>query len=48
MGAIVLEKRRIGAQSIIGAAAVVTRDVPDRAKAMGMPARIIAKNVEGL
>ncbi len=48
MGAIVLEKRRIGEQSIIGAAAVVTRDVPDRVKAMGMPARIIAKNVEGL
>jgi len=48
IGAIVLEKRTIGEHSIIGARAVVTHDVPARVEVMGVPARIVKENVEGL
>lgn len=41
-GAIVLSGVRIGRGAVVGAGAVVTRDVPDHAVAVGNPARVIA------
>jgi acetyltransferase-like isoleucine patch superfamily enzyme len=40
VGANLLPGIRIGAEAIVGAGAVVTKDVPDRAVVMGVPARI--------
>jgi len=48
MGAIVLEKRTIGERSIIGAGSVVTRNVPACVEVIGVPARIVTGNIEGL
>jgi acetyltransferase-like isoleucine patch superfamily enzyme len=47
MGAIVLDRVTIGAHAVVGAGAVVTKDVPDRVQVMGMPARVIRKNIDG-
>lgn len=41
MGVIVLAHVRIGARSIIGAGAVVTKDIPPDRTALGVPARVI-------
>ena len=41
IGAVVLEGRKIGHNTIIGGGAVVTRDIPDRVVAVGVPARVI-------
>lgn len=48
LGANVLEKRTIGDQAIVGAGALVNRDVPPRAKAVGVPARVIEEGIDGL
>ena len=40
MGAIVLDRVTIGAHAVVAAGAVVTRDVPDCAQVMGVPARV--------
>jgi sugar O-acyltransferase (sialic acid O-acetyltransferase NeuD family) len=40
-GAVVIPGRKIGAWATIGAGAVVTRDIPDYAVAVGNPARVI-------
>jgi serine O-acetyltransferase len=40
-GAVVVGKIKIGKGCVIGANAVVTRDVPDGATAVGVPARIL-------
>ena len=48
VGAIVTRGVTIGSQCVIGAAALVNRDVPDRAIAFGTPARVVGHvEVEG-
>lgn len=44
-GAKILGPVRIGSNVIIGANAVVTKDVPDNCVVAGIPARIIARNI---
>ena len=39
-GAVVLPNLRIGRDAVVGAGAVVTRDVPDNAVVYGNPARV--------
>lgn len=45
-GAIICPGVRIGAQSVIGAGSVVTRDIPDRVFAAGNPCRVIREITE--
>jgi sugar O-acyltransferase (sialic acid O-acetyltransferase NeuD family) len=40
-GAVVIERVRIGAGAVIGAGSVVTKDIPPRALAVGVPARVV-------
>jgi len=44
---VVLDHLSVGARSIVGAGAVVTRDVPDNVQVVGVPARIVKENVAG-
>jgi acetyltransferase-like isoleucine patch superfamily enzyme len=48
LGANILEYLTIGKQCIIGAGSLVTKDVPDRVKVVGLPAMIIEKEIQGL
>jgi sugar O-acyltransferase (sialic acid O-acetyltransferase NeuD family) len=48
IGAIVLPGRRVGAWSVIGAGAVVTRDIPDGVMAIGSPARVLTMKTTAL
>jgi sugar O-acyltransferase (sialic acid O-acetyltransferase NeuD family) len=41
IGAIVMPQRRVGSWSVVGAGAVVHRDIPTRVVAAGVPARVI-------
>ncbi|MFQ4137746.1 gamma carbonic anhydrase family protein [Nodosilinea sp. PGN35] len=41
IGAIVLDGVRVGTGSIVGAGAVVTRDVPPRSLVMGIPGKVV-------
>jgi acetyltransferase EpsM len=38
LGAAIIPERKVGAWSVVGAGAVVTRDIPDGVRAMGVPA----------
>lgn len=44
IGAIILEGRRIGSNTVIGGGAVVTKDLPDRVIAAGVPARVLGSS----
>jgi len=46
IGAIIIDKVRIGKNCFVGAGSLLTRDVPDNVKVVGMPARIIERNIE--
>ncbi len=46
IGAIVLDGVRVGVGSIVGAGAVVTKDLPERSLAMGVPAKVIRQVTE--
>jgi acetyltransferase-like isoleucine patch superfamily enzyme len=47
-GARILDGIRIGHRSVIGAGAVVTRDIPDASIAVGVPARVVKKRFGGV
>jgi acetyltransferase-like isoleucine patch superfamily enzyme len=47
MNASILPGVHIGAQSIVGAGAVVTKDVPEYAIVAGVPGRVIRDRREG-
>jgi acetyltransferase-like isoleucine patch superfamily enzyme len=40
MGAVILDGISVGSNSVVGAGAVVTKDVPGSVQVMGIPARI--------
>ena len=46
LGALVLPQRQIGAWTVVGAGAVVTRSLPSRVVAVGVPARIIKAHLQ--
>lgn len=48
MGSIILDHGSIGRNSIVGAGAVVTKDVPDNVQVVGIPARITKQLTEAL
>jgi hypothetical protein len=47
MGSIVIDHRNVGAHSVIGAGAVVIEDVPDHVVVLGIPAKIVKRDVPG-
>ena len=44
-GAVIVGKIKIGKGSVIGANAVITRDIPDNSVAAGVPARIVKERI---
>jgi sugar O-acyltransferase (sialic acid O-acetyltransferase NeuD family) len=44
IGATVMPQRSVGVWSVVGAGALVHRDVPDRVTAIGVPARVTAQS----
>ncbi len=47
MGSMVLEGRSVGDYSIVGAGSLVTRHLPERVKAIGTPAVIVEREING-
>lgn len=48
MSAVILDRVKIGRGCIVAAGSVVTKDAPDRVQLMGIPARIVKTDIEGL
>lgn len=48
MSATVIDRIEIGSHSVIGAGAVVTKDLPDKVMAIGIPAKIIREEIDGI
>lgn len=46
IGATVLDRMQVGAGSVVGAGAVVVKDVPERVQVVGVPARIVKTNID--
>lgn len=47
IGATIIDHRTIGAHSVVGAGAVVIEDLPERVLAVGVPAKIVKRDIEG-
>lgn len=47
IGATLVDHLNVGPVTVVGAGAVVTRDLPSRVLAVGVPAKIIKENIEG-
>jgi len=47
IGATVVDGIKIGSHCVIGAGSVVTKDLPDRVMALGVPARVVKEGIEG-
>lgn len=47
MSATIIDRRQIGEGCLIGAGALVVKDLPDHVQAMGVPARIVKTDIEG-
>jgi acetyltransferase EpsM len=47
IGATIVDHITIGAHSVVGAGAVVTEDVPERVLVVGVPAKIVKRDIEG-
>lgn len=47
IGATLIDHVTIGAHCVVGAGAVVTKGVPERSLAVGVPARVVKRGIEG-
>lgn len=47
IGSIIIDHVKIGAHSVVGAGSVVIEDVPDHVLVVGVPAKIVKKNIPG-
>jgi sugar O-acyltransferase (sialic acid O-acetyltransferase NeuD family) len=47
MGAVIIDHTRVGSHSVIGAGAVVIEEVPDHVLVVGVPAKIVKRDIPG-